>query len=214
MPLRPIRVTVPGTELDAAALNFLLRTLASIILLVPSLLVSRAAQSLVDSNYFLLFIPLLIGEFFVTIFCHELGHAAAARLFGWRIDLFAVTPIAYRVKTGRFEFWSRFGADFGGLVVCQPDPATATPARLGFLSFAGPLASFVLAALLLAASAISPWAFGRTVLGSTGAVSFFFGLGNLIPFRTRKGFRSDGMGVIQALLGKRARKKPSAAPVI
>jgi len=195
-------------------LNFLLRMLAFIILLVPSLLVSKAAQSLVDGNNIFLFLLLLIGEFFVAIFFHELGHAAAARSFGWRIDLFAVTPIAYRAKTRRFEFWSQFGADFGGLVVCRPNPANVTPARLAFLSFAGPLASFALAGILLTVSAFSPWEFGRTFFGSAGAVSFFFGLGNLIPFRTRKGFKSDGMGVIQAFRGKRAKQRPFTAPVI
>jgi hypothetical protein len=184
-----------------------MRAIAFVILLAPGLLVSKAAQDLFgDSNYLVFALCLFVGEFCVVVLFHELGHALSAIAFGWPIEMFAVTPFAYRTKTKRLEFWYRMGADVGGMVLYRPTTGR-TPARLAMISFAGPLASFMFAALMLTASAFSPWPFWRDLFGSTGAVSVFFGLGNLIPFRTSKGLKSDGLGIIDALRQPKLRRR-------
>ena len=190
-----------------AALNILARTIAFVILLVPGGLVSAAAQEMFPNQDFLIFaFVLYLGELFVVTVFHELGHALAAWLCGWPVEMIAIVPIAYRTKTKRFEFWTRLSADLAGMVVFRA-ARNVTPFKLAFLSLAGPLASFVFAALMLALSAFAPWRLGRDLFGSTGAMSVFFGIGNLIPFYTSKGMRSDGLGIIHALFAQVANKR-------
>ena len=116
---------------------------------------------------------MLVGGFTVTL-VHESGHLAAALACGWRIIVFAVRPFAFQVPNRGFAFLPRrYHPEFGGWVATVPRSATVdTPRRWGILLAAGPVASFVLAAVTLAMwvrlpppPTISDWAAAQPGLG-------------------------------------------------
>jgi Zn-dependent protease len=116
--------------------------------------------------------------FFVSILIHELGHALSARRFGWPpfIVLYA----------------------FGGLASYQPTHGYSRK-RSAWISFAGPLAGFILGGIAygliygwgLAIEAQLAWAvnlrstpFGKLlneILGVLVWINFVWGLFNLLP---------------------------------
>jgi Zn-dependent protease len=126
-----------------------------------------------------------------SILVHELGHALAAKAYGWlpRIVLYAM----------------------GGLAIYNPTRQTRTSRIL--IDFAGPGAGFVLGGLVIAAALLS----GHSVMlfdihigsgprlgGRLGLfvyfmllVNFFWGLLNLLPIQPL-----DGGGIAKALLEK------------
>lgn len=127
----------------------------------------------------------------VSILVHELGHALAAKAYGWlpRIVLYGM----------------------GGLAIYNPTRQTRTSRIL--IDFAGPGAGFVLGGLVIAAALLSGHSVvlfdfqigsGPLLAGRLGlfvafmlAVNFFWGLLNLLPIQPL-----DGGGIAKALLEK------------
>ncbi|HEY1631492.1 MAG TPA: M50 family metallopeptidase [Rhizomicrobium sp.] len=182
-----------------------MRVLATIVLLIPNIYIFGGANAIYDGSgdgAVAFAFVLAVCEFFLATLAHEAGHAVAATYFGWQVELFAVTPIAWRRKTRRFEFWLKMGADFGGAVYCRSGNDRR---KLALLHLAGPLANFaltlVLAILFVAAALIlRPYsAVPGALMISLAGVSFFMGIGNLIPFRARNGNRSDGANLAMLL---------------
>ena len=144
-----------------------------------------------------------VGVVFVSILVHELGHALAIRFYGW---------------TPRIVLHS-----FGGLAIYDPSSSPwqsgrrirRTPAMQIMISLAGPVAGFVLAALVVAVlfltqSEIGFYFFGRLLRFGAGNpitnpdlanfvldllyVNIFWGLLNLLPI-----FPLDGGQVAREL---------------
>ena len=80
-----------------------------------------------------------VAAVFISILVHEFGHSLAMRSFGWRsrIVLYSFGGLAVQDGSyGSFERWGRGGRDAWTQII---------------ISFAGPLAGFIFAALILAA---------------------------------------------------------------
>jgi membrane-associated protease RseP (regulator of RpoE activity) len=96
------------------------------------------ARGLESSPQPMLELLMWLGVVFVSILVHEMGHAIAIRYFGWRprITLYAFGGLASyeRGYSSKYSY-SRKGE---------------TPTGQVIISFAGPLAGFVLAALVIA----------------------------------------------------------------
>jgi hypothetical protein len=90
----------------------------------------------------LLFVGLMAGGF-LSIAAHELGHAAAARLAGWRVWIISVLGIVVRSGHG-LRLSTKYTRDVGGYVLgSPPEAALDTKLRSIVFSAGGPLISVV-----------------------------------------------------------------------
>jgi hypothetical protein len=187
-----------------ALLNVVLRGVAYAVLAIPSLLFGAAFAMGGGGLWSVLALLFMGAVFFTALLVHELGHAYAARRFGWPITLVAVAPVAYDMRTRRLRFWMRAGEGFGGVVECRPLPGRSYRARLAWLAFAGPLANLLLALIVVVLAQIPFVNRVAMIFAPLGAVSLFLGIGNLVPFKTRRGARSDGWMILRALREQRS----------
>jgi membrane-associated protease RseP (regulator of RpoE activity) len=123
-----------------------------------------------------------IACLFMSILVHEMGHAVAARYFGWPPEVFLY--------------------QFGGLAVFQPYHGYTTT-RSVIVSFAGPLAGFVLGAMFLTVPFIAVLFNVELTANMEFAlmqliwINFAWGLVNLLPV-----LPLDGGQIAKALLGR------------
>lgn len=143
-----------------------------------------------------LYVGMAIGFVWLCIdlFAHELGHALAAKLCGWRIYIFAVGPIAYHLFNRDFAILRRKERDeaAGYVLVAPGNPEVWTTARKNLISASGAFASFVLAAFLWRAGdgnfIIWPADDGigtRELCQALALISASSGLVNILPFGVR-----------------------------
>ena len=141
----------------------------------------------------------------ISVFCHELGHAAA----GWAVDMrlahFAVGPFVANKKAGKwkFQFSLLSVLSAGGGVATTPTHLRDLRRRMAFEIAGGPVASFVTALaafLLLLAMPGSAWEAWWNVPAVIAAISAGAAILNLIPFGFAAGY-SDGALLLQLLLG-------------
>ena len=152
-----------------------------------------------------LVLSLLISAVFsaICVLVHELGHAAAARVVGWRVHLIVVGPLAFAPRRGRFVRVAGRGRrqDIGGWVNATPPPGRAwTDGDIPFI-LGGAIGNLVLAiASVLAALALYE-AERRAATGLLGlaAISMVFAVANLVPLRGPGRNRNDGALLIDAL---------------
>jgi len=85
-----------------------------------------------------------------AIFIHELGHAIAAHLVGWRVWIFCVGPFVFELHPRlRLSRGALLEHDVGGFVLPAPKTAAQnTQWRDAVISAGGPAASFAAAALV------------------------------------------------------------------
>jgi hypothetical protein len=147
-----------------------------------------------------------VGIFFGTI-VHELGHAAAALICGWRVIVFTVKPFAFRlpnpslVLAGRQTF-----PKYAGFVASVPGELSVMTLRRRIAVIAGgPAASLAfavylagMALLLRKASGHSPeLVFLSAVCAGFALHSLCVCVRTLLP-RTEAEFSSDGAKLLQA----------------
>lgn len=180
-------------------MNKLVRGIAYCFLALPNLVVVQAGQGLFGTGPkgLTLSFALYAITLFVTVLIHEAGHAFAALAFGWRITIFAVFPVAYRPKTGEFEFWVLPSGDLGGMVRVATDGKTRSRHRSIILLAAGPGANFAFSAVAFCLVYLFPEKQGA--FGAMAISSLFVGLGNLLPWRSRNGAKSDGAAIASIL---------------
>jgi hypothetical protein len=189
------------------AMNDLIRGVAYCFLVLPNILVMTASQAIAGFGLwgYLFFAVFYAAVLFLVVLVHEGGHAVAVRLIGWRVVFFAVFPVAYRVKSKKLQFWISPSGDLGGAVGFSTDGKTRTRLRSIMLSAAGPLANFLLTGIAI--GIISLWPLAQNVFGSIAVTSFFVGLGNLLPWRSKSGAKSDGAAILALIM---AQKRASA----
>lgn len=161
-------------------------------------------------DWILLALPVAI---FAAIAWHELGHALAGRLAGFRLYLFAAGPL--RIDRLGHSLHFSFNRDirlWGGVAASIPPPdALPSPAQLQRAMLrmvaGGPIFSLLGALVLLpAAWLLQPLSINAAgLLAITGFLSFAIALATCIPSRAA-GFLSDGARILQLL-----RKGPEAA---
>lgn len=149
----------------------------------------------------LVLFPVIAFGWLPAIILHEIGHAAAAWLCGWRVWLFCAGPFVIRFgRRVAFEARGRLAADAGGFVLPSPrSPETATRLRAAAISAAGPIVS-------VAAAAIAFWMPLTSSIGPLGGPLLAFGASSLAtavltswPYRTKTGRGNDLMQVAELL---------------
>jgi Zn-dependent protease len=130
----------------------------------------------------------------LTTFVHEIGHAVAAKIIGWRVHIIAVKPFAFRPAQRKFGFAPRLKtADVGGFVFATPKLFSRRTKKEAVFLVGGAVANLLWGtiALILAASftASPKWS---NVFGSLGLVSLIAGIFNLVPIWWEKDRGTDG----------------------
>jgi hypothetical protein len=146
----------------------------------------------------------LTSAIVAVVVIHELGHALAAVLVGYRVRSIGVGPIWLSIRPLRLDFqWNRFGPDVGGLVEAEMRPLSSRPGlRQASFSAGGPLANITTFILLSVADldAISPVAV-ELFLKVLSSSSLLIGLASLVPYQMASGHASDGKLIWLALTG-------------
>lgn len=142
-------------------------------------------------------IPLLIFSYVLltwfSILVHEIGHASAAALIGWRIHAIVVPLFAYYPKRKRWESRSLGRFRVAGFVLATPGQNGSWRASPVVVS-GGCIANFILAAAVPALM-VNEAVIIREIASSLSAVSLAIGVVNLLPIRYGD-FRSDGAKLI------------------
>jgi Zn-dependent protease len=142
-----------------------------------------------------------------VVFCvvvHEAGHAAAARLCGWKVHLISIVGLAYRPATGQFHRTGREWRARSGFVFATPRDDGAWDRSWAVVVLGGPLANFATAGILYAvmeAVQISPRLTG--LMGGIALCSLTMGLANLMPFARGPHRKSDGGHLLDMILGRK-----------
>lgn len=155
----------------------------------------------------LMFAGLIASIFFaICIFIHEIGHAVAAWLVGWRVHLIVIGSLAFAPRRKGFSRNLRQGnlRDLAGWVYATPPPDSvwnkgAIPFILG-----GAVGNFLLGVLsILAAAAIyeSELHFSVVLIGLASA-SVIFAVANLIPISRSGTWKSDGAALLGIFKGE------------
>lgn len=148
---------------------------------------------------------LVVAYLPICIFFHEVGHAVAAWLVGWRVHLIVVGSRGYAPRSGRFLRASRKSGqkDLGGWVHTTPPPGALPNKGAMTVQLGGAVGNLVLAALAVLAATllyevqIHLYAF---MLG-LGGVSVVYAVRNLVPTWSPGGWQSDGASLIRVLRG-------------
>lgn len=163
--------------------------------------------------------PLVIAFAFtgwlLAVLVHELGHAIAGWLLGYRLWVFNVGPMTIRTRPFLISWNARIGYDAGGYVVCLP-ARRGVDTRLAqmLLTLGGPVAS-VLSFWLALNFATSAWptapAWAEPDATALRSMVFGFALFSLAtsiltlwPHTTYQGRPNDAASLIQQLKQPRA----------
>src|SRR5262245_9907321 len=195
------------------------------------LLFGYGAFRSVDGLQFLGLAFVLVG-WMPVIFVHELGHAVAAALAGWRVWIFHVAPLALWTHPFAIRLVGDMnGPDSGGFVLALPGSAAVdTWRRKAWVSAGGPIASWAFAVFCFSLSAWAAPQFAendvRRYFGDpvwTGSVTMAAGLGfysvaaallTSWPMQ-RKGDRgNDALHILQVLRSQRGMGGEQAAPAM
>lgn len=164
-----------------------------------ALLAADLAQGFSASKLSVVFVISFWGPLLVL---HELGHAVAARLFGWHVSEIV---IGFGRELRRFQVGStrvRLRAlPVEGYVVLSPSSTERARVKQAFIYFAGPLTELLILAVLfpildfrLPAPGDSV---GRIALESLGVTAAAGALCTLFPYRSM-GNPSDGLGILMS----------------
>ncbi len=139
---------------------------------------------------------------FLVLLVHELGHLAGGMARGMRFVLLIVGPFRLRRTVSGIKLdWFLRGDTFGGMAAALPDMRRPTRGQLLPMIVGGPLASLLLAAVALAAAAVTEGRLSAylTILGLLSIPIFVV---TALPMRAG-GFLSDGRQLLDLLRGGR-----------
>jgi hypothetical protein len=145
----------------------------------------------------------LIGLVIATV--HELGHTLTGLALGMKLRAFAIGPLQWRLRGGKWQF--RFIPAgilaIGGVTGVVPASADVRSRDYVYVTLAGPLINLVtgMAALWIGLSVEtgSGWQMGG-LTALFGAFSLTAFAGNVIPFRAGSSY-SDGAQIYQLVAG-------------
>lgn len=144
---------------------------------------------------------LLPVAWLIAVSLHELGHALAGRLQGFRLHWLIVGPLMWRRQlTGRLRFeWNRNLNTAGGLALSVPPDDVRLRERFRMFVLGGPLASLAWGALAGGIYALLPNPVQSTVpavaLALSGGISVLLFVATILPFQAG-GFASDGQRLL------------------
>ena len=150
-------------------------------------------------------LALWFAALFFVIFIHELGHAVAAILVGWRLIVFAAGPIGFQFHNRDFSIIRRAQRTEaeGFVLAAPPSPAVWTRIRYAVIIAAGPVTNLIFTSLALVAAYrwVPPAGIGpdwTQILIGLACVSAAPALSTLTP-STRPGGQSDVQNLIRTL---------------
>lgn len=154
----------------------------------------------------------------VQVAVHEVGHAVAGRMVGFRLVSLRVGPVCFSRDTGHWRLaWQRLGPAglaglMLGLVTCTPEGGRMVRLRWALFTAGGAAANLLAAALAWTVVNVTPPPASATAALALGLLSGFTAVRallfvNLVPFQMGNGLRSDGAHIANAL----ARSGPRAA---
>jgi len=174
-----------------------------------------------QDRFFLSLAIFAAGAFMATL-VHELGHAIAAFIAGWRIIVFAVRPFLFHIPNRQFvtATKSQFAGRAGYVAAVPADRDVSTIKRWALFIAGGPAASFLFALYLVAIGkmlATMPAASAHIRVFT--AICFGFaiqsactGLLTLLPRRRPGKSSSDGWKLYRALCGSYGHEDPGLGP--
>lgn len=166
-----------------------------------ALLVADLAQGFSPNKLSVLFV---MGFWAPLLVLHELGHALAARLVGWRVTevVIGFGRELKRFRVGNTRVRLR-AVPVEGYVISAPGSTEGARAKQAWIYFAGPLTELlVLAALAPVLDLELPRSgdgVGRVALQSLGVAAALGALCTLFPYRSQ-GNPSDGLGMLTSWL--------------
>lgn len=222
--LAMLAVAIAGASLVAHALRGTrpahpFRLVALAIAVVVSVSVHRAgglapiiAGELGPATTQALSIAVLAAALVVHVVVHELGHVAAGRAMGSRLESLRLGPIAVRRVGERLRLEPNPIRVQGvlGSALSLPTRDEGFARTFAVTALGGPAATVALSlACWLGARAVSPpssddEAVASFVLWHAAAVGAFLVAVNLVPIRLRTGFRNDGSRILMALRARTA----------
>ncbi|TYZ08125.1 M50 family metallopeptidase [Hymenobacter lutimineralis] len=146
-------------------------------------------------------LALLPVAWLVAVGLHELGHALAGRLQGFRLHWLTVGPLMWRRQpSGRLRFeWNLNLNMAGGLVLSVPPDDVRLRERFRVFTLGGPLGSLFWAALALGVFTWLPVSSQSTLpavaVALSGAISLLLFVFTMLPFQAG-GLASDGMRLL------------------
>lgn len=181
--------------------------ISTVITRVLPLIIGRPARSAPLSTLTLLRqFGLLVLLMAPVVLVHELGHAAAGTLAGWRLQSLFVGPWRFVRDRRPWIVWHRLLFYYGGAAVVAPrEWGSDDRIRRAFRQMVagGPLASVLLGIVLFALSS-------RFYVVVAGTMSLAIGIGSLIPIRQNRTVRNDGL---QLALTRPRNHKGGARPL-
>ncbi|HUJ02141.1 MAG TPA: site-2 protease family protein [Rhizomicrobium sp.] len=164
----------------------------------------------------LLGIAFYIGFMLLCVTAHELGHAVAGSLVGYRIHMIVVAAAGYRPPVRKFQYiFLTDSGDFGGYVF-GTTPTLKNWAKRNAIFFAGgPLANLLLAAALFVAARSGAGDALKGVVANLALVSLVIGTQSLVPYSSRNGkSHSDGAQLLALMRGKRISAEENRASLL
>ncbi len=140
----------------------------------------------------------------LSVAVHELGHAAAAWLVGWRVHLIVIGNVGYFPRARRVGLvWTLKGGDTAGWVFATPPIGGSWEKGRALVYLGGPVANLLATSLCFEALAW-PYLLHAAIpfLAGFGVVSLAMGVSNLIPLWGR-GRNNDGATLLNILRGRR-----------
>lgn len=137
----------------------------------------------------------------LTAVIHEGGHALAGESQGMKLRAFIIGPLCWRYRINRWTFGFHAPGWSSGSVSVFPSRLDDYPRRKAIMLAAGPAANLItggMALCMMFLAVDAPWEPAWSFLSAWGIISLLVGVGNLIPFRTRRNY-SDGAKLWQVL---------------
>jgi hypothetical protein len=126
---------------------------------------------------------------------HELGHAVAAKLVGWKVKKIILGVGNHSRKINLLGFpWELYLCPGGGRVLPEMNPATLTPAKYAFFISGGLVANIVLAALIYPFLTNSPWGMQHLTNGLNPGSALFWANISAVLLVLRPGMNRSSHG--------------------
>jgi hypothetical protein len=174
-------------------MNRITRTAAYFLCFLPIVVLAGLSWKIPGSSVeqFAAWLLFCMAAFFAAALIHEIGHLAAAFVFGWKLNAISVFPLVYDFADRKLRLEFRF-SDGGYVSADVADGVVSNSRRVAIYAAAGPFANLIFGIPALVVASFSSTEAGQAICGSLGVTSLVLGLVNALPFQEDSGGWSDG----------------------